>query len=93
LKAEPTIFSWQFREIQCMNGTLPQVNLYFNRLFFSFLLLIIIFIDYHLKKKLNLLGKIVNSLTFPDMNIYSVEYSNDGMNYALSLKDHSVITK
>ena len=37
------------------------------------------------------LGKIVNSLTIPDQNIYAVEYSNDGMNYALSLKDNSVI--
>jgi len=32
----------------------------------------------------------VNSLTIPDNTIYSIEYSNDGMNYALGLKDCSI---
>ena len=34
--------------------------------------------------------KIVNELTLPDNTIYSVEYSNDGMHYALGLKDCSI---
>jgi hypothetical protein len=68
-----------------MNGILLQV--------INFSIKIFITINKFFEKQfifLNL-GKIVNSLTFPDMNIYSVEYSNDGMNYALSLKDHSVM--
>lgn len=71
-----------------MNGTLPLVNYNLNLLLICFLKK---FYKCYFNNNLNLLGKIVNSLTFPDMNIYSVEYSNDGMNYALSLKDHSVI--
>lgn len=33
----------------------------------------------------------VNSIKIPGSSIYAVEYSNDGLNYSLSLKDCSIV--